>query len=223
MLSNLNDIGIAILEELNPIRIVLFFTFIHALSSLKRRIRVNRYLLIILFVGVFSEILDPILRHYNLNFTYAHMISTFLFHIFWLLILREFITKRQFLLNILYSFIIFFSANFIIIVVTGKYNFYSFVLGSMIYTVFFIKENYRQMKAEALQFFISDFYLLIFSPLLFMLGLSLILSFAKAEIVRAEMFWGITLYKLFVNLACLVYYSLINIYIYRQRKQLKYE
>jgi hypothetical protein len=78
------------------------------------------------------------------------------------------------------------------------------------------------MKAESLEFFISDIYLLIFSPLMFMLGLSLILSFAKAEILRAEMFWGLTLYQVFVNLVCLVYYTLINTYIYRQKTRLQY-
>ena len=108
------------------------------------------------------------------------------------------------------------------VVVSGKYNFYPFVFGSILYTLFFIKENYRQMKAESLQFFINDTYLLIFAPLMFMLGLSLILSYAKSEIVKAEVIFGITLYKLFVNLACLVYYSLINIYIYREKIHLKH-
>ncbi len=212
-----------LLKEINLINITVLLTLIYALLNLDYRIKVNLFLLFILFTGLLSEISYIILNGYNLKTTYAHMVNTFLFHSIWLFILKEYVTKKEILLYLTWLFVIFSLVNFVIIVVTGKYNFYSFVLGSIIYTVFFIKENYRQMKAEALQFFISDFYLLIFSPLLFMLGLSLILSFAKAEIVRAEMFWGITLYKLFVNLACLVYYSLINIYIYRQRKQLKYE
>lgn len=207
---------------INPINVMVLLTFIHALFWLNPKKKVNIYLLIILFSGLFSEISYILLYSYNLKITYAHIVSTFMFHTFWLFILIDYVTKKKLLLYLSYFFIFFSIVNFCFVIVSGKYNFYSFVLGSILYTLFFIKENYRQMKAELVEFFINDTYLLIFAPLMFMLGLSLILSFAKVEIVRAEMFWNVTLYELFVNLACLVYYSLINIYIYREKIHLKH-
>ena len=210
------------MKHINPINVTVLLTIIHALLCLNRKKKINRYLLIILFTGLVSEISFIILESRNIKTTYFHMVSTFIFHTFWLFILKEHVTKKKLLLYLSYFFILFSIVNFCVVVVSGKYNFYPFVLGSMLYTLFFIKENYRQMKAESLQFFINNTYLLIFAPLMFMLGLSLILSYAKSEIVRAEVVFGITLYKLFVNLACLVYYSLINIYIYREKIHLKH-
>ena len=210
------------MKHINPINVTVLLTIIHALLCLNRKKKINRYLLIVLFTGVVSEISFIIFESLNIKTTYVHMVSTFIFHTFWLFILKEHVTKKKLLLYLSYFFIFFSIVNFCFVIVSGKYNFYSFVLGSILYTLFFIKENYRQMKAESLQFFINDTYLLIFAPLMFMLGLSLILSYAKSEIVKAEVIFGITLYKLFVNLACLVYYSLINIYIYREKMHLKH-
>jgi hypothetical protein len=211
-----------IVPHINLINVTVLLTFIYALFNLNRNVKVNVYLLIILLSGLLSEMSIIILKNFNTKTTYVHFIVNFFFHTFWLLILNIYATKKKLLLYLTYFYILFFIVNFIIIYNSNIYNFNSFVLGSIIYTLFFIKENYRQMKAESIEFFINDSYLLIFSPLMFMLGLSLILSFAKAEILRAEIFWGITLYKLFVNLACLVYYSLINIYVYRQKNQIKH-
>lgn len=208
--------------HINLINVTVLLTFIYAFFNLNRKVKVNVYLLIILFCGLVSEITIIILNSYNIRITYSHLISTFFFHLLWLLVLSMYVTKKKLLLYLIYFFILFSIANFTVVYVSNKYNFNSFVLGSIIYTLFFIKENSRQMKAESLEFFISDIYLLIFSPLMFMLGLSLILSFAKAEILRAEMFWGLTLYQVFVNLVCLVYYTLINTYIYRQKIHLQH-
>jgi hypothetical protein len=211
-----------LLTHINLINVTVLLTFIYAFFNLNRKVKVNVYLLIILFCGLVSEIAIIILNSYSIRITYSHLISTFFFHLLWLLVLNMYVTKKKLLLYLICFFILFSIANFTVVYVSNKYNFNSFVLGSIIYTLFFIKENSRQMKAESLEFFISDIYLLIFSPLMFMLGLSLILSFAKAEILRAEMFWGLTLYQVFVNLVCLVYYTLINTYIYRQKTRLQY-
>ncbi|HEX8015358.1 MAG TPA: hypothetical protein VF465_08995, partial [Flavobacterium sp.] len=65
---------------------------------------------------------------------------------------------------ILYIFMVFSIINFIIIEIVDTYNYYTFIVGALLYVVFFIYESFKQLREENLTYFLSNNYLLLFAP-----------------------------------------------------------
>jgi hypothetical protein len=108
--------------------------------------------------------------------------------------------------------------NFVYIEWVDEFNYYSFIVGASIYLLFFIIESYKQLNKENVVFFISNNYILLFTPLLFFYGLSLMFGFKTSSIRSYIIYSDLSLYGFIINAACVAYYSLMSIYIYREKK-----
>ncbi|MCF6130939.1 hypothetical protein [Flavobacterium wongokense] len=99
-----------------------------------------------------------------------------------------------------------------------KFNQDIFVFGSLAYLVVFIIVSINNLKEEDLDFFTSNNFILISSPLLFFLGMALIFGFKNKELNNQDVL-GMKFYELVNLFGNITYYSLVNLYIYKEFKQ----
>jgi len=205
-----------ILDIINPIKACVVVTLLFAIWNLRWKIKMHRYLLYILFIVFFTELINSILVYNNRPIRIPFNISIIFHDIFWMLAFRESINRKIISNVILCLFSLFSVVNFIIIEIADEYNYYTFVLGALLYVSLFIYESYKQLKEENLIYFLSNNYLLLFAPVYFFFGMGLLLGFKPLGVTKMLLFGQVTLYVFIVNIVCIAYYSLINIYIYRE-------
>jgi hypothetical protein len=87
-----------------------------------------------------------------------------------------------------------------------------------VYVAIFIKESFFHLKSENLSFFLSNSYFLLFCPIVFMLGYSILSSFNNRIINSTIVFHGIALYDIIGYFINSIYYSLLIVYCYRESK-----
>lgn len=211
-----------ILDIINPIKACVLITLLFALYNLYWKITMHRFLLYILLVVFFTELINSILVYNNLPIRIPFYISIVFHDVFWLLAFKENINSKKVSNMILYIFMVFSIINFIIIEIVDTYNYYTFIVGALLYVVFFIYESFKQLRAENLTYFLSNNYLLLFAPVYFFFGMGLLLGFKPLGVTKIILFGQVTLYVFIVNIVCIAYYTLINIYIYREKNNHKW-
>lgn len=192
----------------------IFVTFIMGAVYLNLKKKDNIILLSILGVSLGTEIFSAILKNFNL----VYSISFILHHGLWLFLLIRKIMVKKAVIIILSTFFTVGITNLFFFEGLYEVNNYTFVIGAFIYIVIFIYESFNQLKKENFSFFISNRYLLIFSPILFFFGFSFMFAFKNQLLLYVLVIGNLGLYHFigfFVNLA---YYSLVNSYIYKDKK-----
>ncbi|TDP61018.1 hypothetical protein BC748_0626 [Flavobacterium dankookense] len=206
-----------IYDYINPIKVSVVITLLFAIYSLSFKTRLHRFLLLILIICFSTELTNSILIYHGISIRILNSISMVFHHLLWLLVLRENISPKKTLTLFTIIFVLFSILNFFFIETTTSYNYYTFTLGAFFYVVFFIYESFHQLEKENLPFFISNNFILTTAPLLFFFGMSLLFGFKNKSITSTIVFNSMTLYNFIINLVCLVYYTLLNIYIYREK------
>lgn len=200
---------------MNFIEAYIILTFIHVLFLKKKR---NNILLIfILFISAVNELC--------LQFFSKQSISTniyvFLLYICWLyILLKIFVLDGTGKLK--YFVIAFFIFSCLVNVLIYKswifFNFYDFTIGALLYCSVFLIQSYVQLKQENFNFFSSNYYLLISSPIIFFLGMSFLFAFGSSELFSIKIYKDTTVYTIVGHFVNFIYYSLINWYIYKENK-----
>lgn len=206
-----------IFDIINPIKACVVITLLFALWNLRWKIKMHRYLLSILFVVFITELINSILVYNNKPIRIPFNVSIFFHDILWMLALKKSISSKKAANITLCLFTLFSIINFIVIEIVNAYNYYTFVFGALLYVILFIYESYRKLKEENLMYFLSNNYLLLFAPVYFFFGMGLLLGFKPLQVTGKILFGQVTLYVFIVNIVCIAYYSLINIYIYREK------
>jgi hypothetical protein len=129
-----------ILDIINPIKACVVVTLLFAIWNLRWKIKMHRYLLYILFIVFFTELINSILVYNNRPIRIPFNISIIFHDIFWMLAFRESINRKIISNVILCLFSLFSVVNFIIIEIADEYNYYTFVLGALLYVSLFIYE-----------------------------------------------------------------------------------
>lgn len=206
-----------IYDYINPIKVCVFITLLFAFFFLQRKTLQQRLLFAILLVSFCTEVLNSILLYHEFSIRIPFSISIIFHHGLWLLLLLDSSGNQKGLRMASVSFIVFAIVNFVFIETMDSYNYYTFVYGAFVYIVFFIYESYVQLQRENLNYFISNSYVLLFAPLLFFFGLSMLFGFRDVRVTSTIVFWQVTLYNFIINLVCVFYYTLLNIYIFREK------
>ncbi len=202
-------------KEIQFIECFIFFTFCNLLIN--NKIDLFKQLLFIIFISILNEVI--------LNFQYCSNktiigLNTTLYVIFlyvlWCFILFK--KKTKFNNIIIFCYILFSIINLFYIESWKIFNFNVFIVGALIYVISFLKICYFNLSKENFAFFQSNYFMLIFSPVLFFLGMSLMFSFRNKPLLSTNVF-GIQLYTLVNYTVNIIYYALINLYIYKERKQ----
>lgn len=150
--------------------------------------------------------------------SYAIINSYILIHnLIWIYIIRSVASHKMMLAFIFifylgFSLFCFYNWGF-----TKYFDFKVFLIGALFYIVAFIFESYDRLRDENLGFFLSDNYTLIFAPMLFFFGFSLLFNFQSRTITKVEVWNGFTVYDLVSYFVNVVYYTILNLYILKQK------
>jgi hypothetical protein len=209
-----------ILRNINPIMIIVFCTFIFGLINLRFKNKYHQVLLSILLVSSLTEFVTLLLISFNLNNKVGilYSISVLFHHLFWLLLINK--IQRFKLISIIsvLTFLLFGIINFFLIQGTVIFNYYSFIVGAMLYITMFFYESFCLLLKEDFDFIFSNNYLLLISPIIFFFGLSLMFAFVSKEVTQTIIWFNMPLYKLVGYSVNIIYYFLINLYIYKEIK-----
>ena len=200
--------------SINPIVFLVFLTFIIGLCFLNKTAFKNRILLYILTNYFFTEIISIFLNYNNIPVGFLYNISILLQFVFWLIILLVIFKKNN--LFIVYLFIGLSILAFIYKFI--EFNNYNFITGSIIYLIIYIYENIKMLRNEEINFFQTNDYFLISIPIIFFLGMSFLFSFNLNKLTTTIVYDNTNLYTLIIYFVNIIYYSLINFYIHRERK-----
>jgi len=203
-----------------PITYYLLATFFYALWELNKKGKNNRLLLGVLIIMVLTEILCAIFQCIGLKsgINLVYNISMPLHNIIWLYILYRNMNMKL-LTKVLSIFYIFFAVitNLFQSSLLHDFNNYLMVVGAFIYLMLFITESFYELQKENFAFFSSNVFILLFSPILLFLGLGIGFGFDSSKLLDTKVF-GVNLYDFIAHFTNIVYYSLINIYIYKEKR-----
>ena len=199
----------------NYLRIYLVFSLIWC-SIFYVKKRENQYLISIILLGVACEIAtfifkdQPNINHSNINIYFIFL------DVLWIMIFYVLSQNKKRVLAILVLYLIICVVNLEFIEKGVNYNL--FIAGALLYLVLFIIESFFQLNDENLSFFHSNKYLLLFCPVMFFLGLSFILGFKSSSISKTPMLCNLTLYQLINYPVNIIYYTLMNVYMFAEKR-----
>ena len=201
-----------LLEQVNIVKIIVLITFSLGFINIKY---INKTILLILSISIFSEIFYSLLMINNITITSAVNVYVVIHSVLWFKIIEKNITT---FIVISLVFICFAISNVFWIEGFVKFNTLTFILGAAIYLFLFLILIINNLKNEKFILFKTNYFILISSPVLFFVGLSFIFGFKSKALTTHVVFNNIKLYTLINYFVNIIYYSLINIYIYRERK-----
>lgn len=199
----------------NHIRLYIVITLIWC-SIFYVKKKENHYVIGILLLGVACEIVtaifndQPRINHGNVNIYFI------LNSILWFLIFYELGHNKKRVIWTIVGYLIFSVVNLEFIEKGLNYNL--LIVGSLLYLILFIIESFIQLNDENLSFFQSNKYLLLFCPVMFFLGLNFILAFKSTSISSTKIYGDITLYQLINYPVNIIYYTLINLYMFAEKR-----
>lgn len=202
---------------MNFTQLLVLLSFLVVLITYDRKNKLHRILLFILFVSLINEIVCLLFLYKKANISLIYTINTLFHHPLWLFLLFQ-ITQRKMLGRIVLA--IFFTyglVNLISFEGCHKFNYNTFIVGAFLYLIFFIWESFYRLKKEDFGFFLSNNYLLLFAPVLFFFGLSVIFGFKSRELSETVIFGDTKLYTVIGYFINVVYYGLIILYMYREK------
>lgn len=205
------------LDFVTFIRFYILLTFILAIILRDKKKYYHKMVLLIIFIGLINEFLSAFLSFQGISIKINTNIYALVNSSLWIYILfKNF--KNNFYLLLIIFYLIFGVSNLIFMRNLVQFNVTNFIVGAIIYLIIFIIESYNHLKKENLNFFLCNNYILFSAPVLFFIGFSLMLSFRSKELTSCLILDDIKLYTLVGNFVNIVYYTLINIYILKERK-----
>ena len=202
-------------DPTNYIRLYIVFTLIWCVIFYVKK-RENQYVISILLLGVACEIVTAIFNNQS-KINHSNINVYFIFNsVLWFLIFYEIGHNKKRVIWTIVGYLIFSVINLEFI--EKGLNFNLLIVGSLLYLILFVIESFVQLNDENLSFFQSNKYLLLFCPVMFFLGLNFILAFKSTSISSTKIFWDVTLYQLINYPVNIVYYTLMNVYMFTEKR-----
>ena len=176
-----------------------------------------RFLLLILMVCLFNEGISTTLLYLKKDIGYLSAVNVMVHNGLWIILLGK---LSKYITWHLYFVVGYIAANCINIMhIEGIESFDSaFVSGAFIYLSLFLVESFIQLKNENFSFFGSNNYILLFAPVLFFFGISFVCGFKSSAFAHSKVIGELSIYQFIGYFSNIIYYTLINFYIYREKK-----
>lgn len=202
----------------NIVQIFVLITTIHIflLKKKNENIFILRGIIVILFL---TELISILLQLLNTNLNLLYSLSFTFHNLLWLLLISKYFNNLKVRNVLLILFSLFCVINFIFIEGRHNLNFNIFIVGAMLYLILYIYFNSLNIKNEKLSFFQSNNFLLISCPVLFFIGLSMLFGFKSHDLNSIKLYKNFNLYNFFIHFVNIIYYSLLNLYIFKEKKQ----
>lgn len=182
----------------------------------------NKAIGLLLIISVANIVLTDVLKHFGIHTFFNNNIYVFVHNLIWLIIIKKFCLNKKLLDWVIVAFLLFNCILFFKINIFKEFSYDAFVLGALLYSVIFVFESYINLKNEKLSFFLSNEFIIVFAPIFFYFGLSLMFAFVSVAVTQTVIFKNIVLYEFVNYYVNFIYYLLINIYIIKNRV-LKYD
>ncbi|MFC7772497.1 hypothetical protein [Flavobacterium sp. GCM10027622] len=206
------------LQSINWIKIYVLFTLIFAFT-LGFQKGTYKILITILMVSFGTELINSTLLFVKRPIGFSSTINVILHHGLWLVLLYRNSQSKKIMEIITLVFICFAVFNLFFLEGTEQFNYNTFIFGALLYIGAFIWESFRHLKQENFDFFTANKYLLLAAPVLFFFGLSFVFGFKSKELATTVVFDHIKLYPLIMTVVNALYYTLLNIYIFKEKKR----
>jgi len=183
----------------------------------KSRLR-NKLLFLLLVVMTLTEILSSVLLYCTFQIDVLYTVSIIVHNGLWLYLMYSLTGYPK---GVLYSgtfFLVFAIFNILFLEGYSSFNHYTFIVGAFTYIISFIFLSFRQLRAEDFTFFRQNQFLLLFSPVLFFFGLSFVFGFRSKELANTSVLGDLNLYQVIGYFVNIIYYTLLNLYIFKERK-----
>lgn len=203
---------------LTPLKIIVLLTLLSGLLFLDRKKQIHRHLLTILWVCFLTEAINSILIVNKKTIGLFVSISIIIHHGLWIWMLAKNAAQKNAAFLLLGCFLLFGLINISFFEGTKEFNDYTFVFGAFIYIIIFIYESFCKLRLENFDFFTSNTFILLTAPVLFFFGYSFMFAFNSKNVTSFLLFGQLKLYTFISYFVNIVYYSLINLYIYREKK-----
>ncbi len=210
-----------IMPYLKLTQLFLIIAYCYLLVSYYPRKKKDKILMSILTFSIIIEIAVFTLCVYGNNEVAVSILyssNAILHNSLWLFMMVHVLDKPYVYKMIIPFYVVFGIVNLFFFQGFSKFNHYTFILGALLYLILFINESFYLLKKENLTFFQSNDYLLLFAPIVFFLGYSLISGFNNQELSKTEVLGTMSLYDLVGYFINLIYYSIIIIYISKEKK-----
>jgi hypothetical protein len=199
---------------INPIFYLVLLTFVNSVFFLNKKTLSNRILFYIIGNYFLTELVSIFLNYNIISVDILYNISIAIQFVLWIYLLLIVINVQNKLILYLFIVLIIFS----LINHFNDFNSNNFILGSAVYSIIYIFESYKLLKNENLSFFQTNNYLIITSPIIFFFGMSFMFAFNSHDLTSCIVFANVKLYTFISYFVNIIYYSLINLYIYKERK-----
>lgn len=173
----------------------------------------NKPLMLFLLLTVTNIIVSSILLKFSLSIKLIYNIYVILAHS---LLLHLLIISTRIKFCIVPLFLIFSIINLIFIEGYNFFNTKSFVLSSIMYLIIFIYISFNKIKNDDLEFFTNNNFILISSPIIYFIGFSLMFGFKSKILNDVKLINGLKLFDFISFFVNIVFYTLINIFIFKQ-------
>ena len=209
-----------ILQYTNLIQLFVVITFVTVLFRHDRTNPLDRILILILSVSLLNELITCLLMIFDRMTSIVYTVNVAIHHGLWIFLLSRLAKFRQPILYAMSGYLGFALFNILLLEGTKTFNYNTFIVGAILYLILFLIESFRQLRLENLSYFTHRNYLLLCAPILLFVCLSFIFGFKSRTLATSIIFGNIPLYTAIGFFANLVYYSLINIYIFRPKNSL---
>ena len=195
------------------LKIFILLTLLYCLLFLKKN-ETSFLLKSLLVLANVNGVIIYINKEYIYECTNLYILFSFLC---WFLILIKLNINSAFYK---YQLILFFTISLVtyFYIPLNKFNRYVFVFGSLLYLLSYLYDSIYNLRKENLDYFRLNNFILISSPVLFFLGMSFLFGFKNKSLNDQIVFFGLKLFDLIMVFVNIIYYTLINIYIYKERK-----
>lgn len=201
---------------LNPVKIIVVIAFIISLYKLDKKKYVDRKIFLIILLAIINDVVSSVLYINTVSIGLTNTIYTIVHTFLWLKLLG-FIFQNKHNTYLTTGFIILSLINLFFYEGLSKFNYTTFILGSILYLSVFLWESYKKIAQEQLNFFTSKPYLFLVSPIFNFIGLSLVFAF-KTKAFSLVLFKNITLFMAISYFVNYLYYGLL-IYIMLKKQK----
>lgn len=206
------------MKNITLISLIILITSVFYVTSFKtvKGTKCNVILGIIIILSLMNELISVIFINNNIPIQLNSNIYVLLSNSLWLYLLLLFFNKKPafiILITILLCII-----NMIFFETPYNFNYNSFLITAICYIAIYLLYSYKNLKDENLQLFQKNEFILISAPIIFFFGFAILIAFRDKNLTRYVVFGDITLYSITSFVSNFLYYILLLIYIYKERK-----
>lgn len=206
------------LFHIEPIQWYILSTVLLSFTFAPRKTINDKLLLLILLDNGIAETLSILLKAHHKSIALLFSITLMIHAALWLALLQRTIPRREIYKVTTIVFLTYAIINLIFIEGTKVFNFNTYIIGSFLYLIIFIYESFLELQKENFNFFLSNRYIVILMPIANLIGFSFVFGFKDSKLAFTTVFGGIGLYEFIAYIVNIIYYSLVNLYVYREKK-----